>query len=234
MTTLQLEIALMNYLDIRRNLIVPNVTDMSNCPIYFETDILSLSNSGFASGFELKVSKADLKGDLKKSHIRNLYKLNYKSYLNIYFKGLKYFSYCVPEDLKEDALNQIPEYFGLFVCYLNRDGIYKIKQIRKPKMLFNYIWSNEDRYELSRLGSMRILNLKDRINNLENKYISYNVLATVHYRLPKDEGTIGVLCKNGDSDKSIISKAQKIFMSRTNIVHYGEWRWYIISKELLY
>ncbi len=175
MTTLEMEIALMRYFDIRKNLIVPCITNMSYLTL-FEIDLLVLSKSSYATAIEIKVSKADLKNDLKKNHISKLNASNFvngHSYRDHYFKNIKYFYYAVPEELKECALNQIPDFSGLLISkkvdWYNKD-IYvdKIIEVRSPKFLYSTKWTEKMRYDLARLGTMRILNLKQNINKLKD------------------------------------------------------------------
>lgn len=155
MTTLEAEITLMEMFDIRRNLIVPCITDMSFL-VKFETDLLILSESGYATGVEIKVSKADLKNDLKKKHIKNLGTktlIRGRTTKEWYYKNLKYFYYAVPNKLIEETKSQIPNFAGII-------DLDKRKIVRKPKTLFTTKWTEKMRYSLARLGSMRILNLK--------------------------------------------------------------------------
>ena len=62
-TTLVMEIALARFINPRVNLVVPNVSwGFFN----HECDLISISKSGFATEYEIKVSKSDLKADKKK------------------------------------------------------------------------------------------------------------------------------------------------------------------------
>ena len=64
-TTLEMEIALARFINPRVNLVVPNVSwGFFN----HECDLISISKSGFATEYEIKVSKSDLKADKKKKH----------------------------------------------------------------------------------------------------------------------------------------------------------------------
>lgn len=174
MTTLEMEIALMKHFDIRRNLIVPCVTD-SSFLTHFEIDILVLSKSSYATAVEIKVSKTDLKNDLKKNHISGLGDGNFMSagsYKEHYFRNFKYFYYAVPEDLKEAAIGQIPEFAGLLVSkkddyYHNGTMIDIVREVRSPHLLYSTKWTDKMRYDLARLGTMRILTLKQNILNLK-------------------------------------------------------------------
>lgn len=160
MTTLQMEIALMQYFGIQKHLIVPNITTMSGLTS-FETDLVVLTKAGYCTGVEIKISKGDLKADLKKKQWKDLDKVwNGITGFEYYFKIFKKFYYAVPIELKEDALNQIPSWCGLL--YVKK---FKVVEERTPKILFLNKWSEKKRYELARLGTMRILGLKSKILN---------------------------------------------------------------------
>jgi len=168
--TAKMEVLLMKYFDIRMNIIVPCVSDWSNLTL-FEIDLLILSKSKYATAIEIKISKADLKNDLKKKHINQIDKYLYNGKLGFdhYYENIKHFYYAVPEELKEEALDQIPSWSGLLIA--KRFGEHNhIVQIRKPKILFKTKWNDEMRFQLARLGTMRILNLKQ---NLINKTQSF-------------------------------------------------------------
>lgn len=180
MTTLEMEIHLMRYYDITQNLIVPNIQAWGSGLVRFETDLVVLSKAGFATGVEIKVSKADLKNDLKKDHIKDLNKvwLHGVTPLEAYYKNLKYFTYAVPEFLEEAALEQIPEFCGLLSCrkinytHNYHRGDYtkmEIHTIRKPKILFKVKWDYKMRYNLARLGAMRILKYKEMSNRYKKE-----------------------------------------------------------------
>lgn len=160
MKTLEVEIELMKYFDIRRNLIVPNVGTM-NMLVDFEADLLVLTGSGYATCIEIKVSKVDLKRDLEKKHIF-LLRTNY-NHFTYYYKYLKHFYYAIPKKLQEDALAQIPKFAGLLVLDYNDNDEIFVEEVRKPRILFKYKWSVLERYMLARLGTMRILGLKEKL-----------------------------------------------------------------------
>lgn len=171
MKIIDLEIALMNYLDIRKNLVVPNVTNQTNL-VAFETDILSLSKSGYASAFELKVSLADLKKDLDKKHIwmlNNDFGYGGKPAIMYFYSNLKYFYYVVPENLREKAIEQIPVFAGLLVA--ERISKYnkriEISEARKANVIYKKRWSPDMQYQLARLGAMRILGYKEKLRDLK-------------------------------------------------------------------
>jgi hypothetical protein len=163
-TCLDIEVAIMKEFNFRQNLIVPNITNMM-CILPFETDMFVLTNSGYAYGFEIKVSKSDLKADFKKPQHREFEQMhNGKTGLERYYGKFKYFYYAVPENLKEYALEIIPDFCGLWV--LNKPEYPQIRrfyQAKEPKKLFDRKWSEKERYEIARLGTMRIYSLKQAL-----------------------------------------------------------------------
>lgn len=162
--TLDIELAIMREFDFRTNLIVPNISSTMNV-VPFETDMLVLNKNSYAHGFEIKVSKSDLKADFKKRHHKEIDEFrNGKTGKERFYGKFKHFSYAVPEELSDYALGLIPAFCGLY-AFKKQDYPYigKFYCVRKPKRLFNYQWSNSERYEVARLGTMRIYNLKRSI-----------------------------------------------------------------------
>ena len=163
MKTIEIEIAIIKYLDYRQNLTVPNI---SWSFFNHECDLLSLSKSGYATEIEIKISKSDLKKDKEKWH-------------NHYSQLIKNFYFAVPEELKEYAINNIPKEAGLLIVskiendinlkiYGNTDKFhYSVTKIKNciPRK-YAKKWVDKDRYKLARLGTMRIAGLKEKILKL--------------------------------------------------------------------
>lgn len=169
MTTLEMEVKLMEYFDFRRNYVVPNLTRMSGL-VRFETDILSITKSGYATGVEIKVSKSDLKNDLNKRHWKAYNRLINKGGVHVYkekfFGKLKYFYYAVPPELVEDTEEQIPDWCGILTIGKRR----KIIIHRKAEFLYNYKYSQNEIHNMLRLGSMRIYSMKKKeLKNVKKK-----------------------------------------------------------------
>ena len=157
MKTIDIEIAIMNYLGIRQNLIVPNISwgmDLHEC------DILCLSKAGYATEVEIKVSKYDLFKDKEKWH-------------GHYDDKIAYLFFAVPESLKLIALAHIPKRAGLFIAEKKKsNGEISIVQIKSCLKNKNAVkWNNEERSKLGRLGTMRILKLKEKIRKLQNQQL---------------------------------------------------------------
>lgn len=168
-TTLDIELAIMNYFNFRYDVMVPNVSNMMGL-VPFEVDMLVLRKSDLAYGFEIKTSKADLRADFKKPQHTEIDIIHSgKTGLERWFGKFKYFYYAVPEDLKQLALELIPEFCGLMVFDEKEyPEISRFYIERYGKGLFNYHWSAKERYELARLGTMRIKNLKTIIVEHKN------------------------------------------------------------------
>jgi len=174
MNTLDIEVAIIKGFNPRQNLIVPNVAwgihDSHYTPLH-ECDVLILSNSGYATEVEIKISKADLLKDASKRHhhihglIRRLY-------------------FAVPEKLKEIALASIPDNAGLIVVSLKEvtnyhyhyggghtaytDTITRVETVRECKVNTKaQKWDDKQRYQLARLGAMRILALKQKLQKIK-------------------------------------------------------------------
>lgn len=171
MNTLDIEIAMMKHIGIRQNCVVPNVSwGISNL---HECDLLSLSQSGYATEIEIKITKADLIKDKEKSHGHN-------------HNHIKYLWFAVPEKLSEIAMDHIPERAGLYVLdkhyitydlYPSRGKIpyhrvrYNIKTVREAMVNKSaHKWSDKERLDLFRLGTLRILGLKESVAKVKYKY----------------------------------------------------------------
>ena len=161
-TTLEMEIALMEYLDVRRNTIVPNVSwgmELNNKPLH-ECDLLVLSKAGFAVEIEIKISKADLLKDKEKKH---------KHSHNL----IKFLTFAVPENLRELALKEIPKTAGLYVVerWRHYNG-YTVRNIRGAVQNKDAVrWNMEQRMKLLRLGAMRSLTLKKQVLKEKKKLL---------------------------------------------------------------
>ncbi len=144
---------MMRELNIRRNLIVPNVSwgMFLGARALHECDLLCLTKSGYATEIEIKVSKSDLMKDKHKEHghVHN---------------HIARFYYAVPKKLEETALQVIPERAGLFVVEKNHYRGHSValsKQCKRNKSAIK--WTNDERTKLAELGAMRILRCKEKI-----------------------------------------------------------------------
>jgi len=146
MKTIEVEVLLMKYFDVRKKLIVPNPSWGLNINLH-ECDLLMLTPSGYATEIEIKISKQDLLNDKKKNH----------GHLH---NHIKYFYYCVPHYLQEVAIKEIPERAGLIIISKNK----RVKIIKKASVNKDCVkWSIELMFKLAKLGTMRIVSLKEKL-----------------------------------------------------------------------
>mgnify|MGYP001810168423 CR=1 FL=1 len=151
MTARDIEVAVAKHFDYRRNLIVPNT--YWGIGLNHEADLLILSDAGYATEVEIKISRADLLRDKAKAH-------EHESGI------VKAFWFAVPEALAEFALANIPEEAGLLVVrdlkpsqisYHNpKVKIVRAAALRRSSRKF----TEAERYQLARLGLMRYWTLR--------------------------------------------------------------------------
>ena len=153
MKTLEMEIALIKHFNPRVNLVIPNV---SWGMFRYELDLVVMTKQGCLYEVEIKVSRADLKKDLQKRH----------KHIN---DKIKYLYFAITRPLL-DLIELIPKEAGVFVVEEGgKDYNSYCKLIREPKCKSEYKVTEQERYQLARLGTLRILGLKRKIINLQNK-----------------------------------------------------------------
>lgn len=158
LSMLEIELAIIRHpdFDIRKNVVVSNV---SFGLLDHEADMLVMTKSGYVTELEIKRSLADLKADFKKKHdhlceiIRHLY-------------------YVVPESLKDvtvDLLRKHERQAG--VLYYTEEG--ELSYHMTPFQVIPDAWPSyrklfiEEQYQLARLGTMRVWNLKKKMAKAE-------------------------------------------------------------------
>jgi hypothetical protein len=161
LTTVDMELALTTmpnrrtraYIDIRRELVVPNVHWGAGL---HECDLFVLSKAGYATEIEIKISRADLVQDAKKKHGH----VNYK---------IKQLYFAIPEHLVP-YIKYIPERAGILIVYYasSMAGPY-VKCIRTAKITGNFKYNLENRMQITRLGALRIWNLKSKVRKLQGQ-----------------------------------------------------------------
>jgi hypothetical protein len=159
--TIEIEVAIAKYFGVRQNLIVPNIswglTGMHEC------DMFIITKAGCAIEVEIKISKADLLADFKKGH-------NHKDRQN----RITEFYYAMPESLWEKCKDLIPEGAGVITCYRwvdykKRDRIDAHTKVKATRIKNARKLTQEERYSVARLGTMRIWSLKEKIIKLQNE-----------------------------------------------------------------
>jgi hypothetical protein len=149
-TSAEIEIAIAKYFDVRKNIIVPNV---SWGMFKYELDLCIVNITGrYATEVEIKISKSDLKADSKKKHNHDK---NNNFIKNLYFAMPEKMIGC--EDL-------VPEDAG--IIFVNKKGKVLVVKDPKPNKSAKK-WDDEKLYKLARLGVFRIWNMKEKIWDLQ-------------------------------------------------------------------
>lgn len=157
-TTLEIEARIAGHFDYRQNLIVPNISWGMNI---HECDLLVVSKSGYATEVEIKISKADLKKDALKKH-------NHEDRLN----RIRRLYFAIPESLR-DCIEFIPERAGILILSrgvsFGEDYLY-CKVFREARVNNSCRkFTEEERFNVARLGCMRIWGLKRKIIKAKRK-----------------------------------------------------------------
>lgn len=150
-SALQMEISIATYFDPRRNVIVPNV--WWGMGLNHECDLMVLTKSGYAYEVEIKISKSDIKADIKKrsghysNKIRKLY-------------------FSIPERLRP-YIDLIPDRAGILMVIEAGKYPGQVEKIREAKNLPEARkLTTEEQFNLAKLGSMRIWTIKQSIVDL--------------------------------------------------------------------
>jgi hypothetical protein len=141
----QIELAIAKYFNPRQNLIVPNV--WWGLGFNYELDLVVLTKCGYAYEVEIKVSRQDIKADLKKLHQHSSKRIS-----RLYF--------AVPDKLSDDE--NIPQDAGILSVTFN-NGKYVVRKIRESKRRDAKMFTDKEKLKLAELGAMRIWKLKSII-----------------------------------------------------------------------
>ena len=151
MTSQQVEIAVAQHFDYRRNIIVPNIS--WGMGLHYEADVVVLRASDYCIEVEIKVSASDIKADLKKHHTHDS-----ELFCELWF--------AVPEEL--DAHPDIPLRAGI----LSIGKRNRVTVSRKPQRnKLGVKWTVKQRLKLLHLASMRTWKLKQQMLKLKTKQI---------------------------------------------------------------
>lgn len=113
-----------------------------------ECDVLAINKIGYATEYEIKISKADLRADIKKDHCHS----------NDLIKST---IFVVPFELLDFALENVPENFGVGYLdvshYSDRDSFYLVTK-RKPISNKNAVkWNQEQINKIYQKAYFRFL-----------------------------------------------------------------------------
>lgn len=156
MKCIDIEVRLANHFGYVKNIIVPNV---SFGLFTHELDLAILWPSGWCDEVEIKISKSDLLKDQSKGH-------KHSDFQN----KIRYLYFAVPDNLKDIAIQSIPEHAGLISLKEESNGRgafwITVEHVRNPEKQFNSRkLTDKERYKLARLGSIRVWPLKEKEKN---------------------------------------------------------------------
>jgi hypothetical protein len=155
LTTLDIEIAVMEFFGVRQNLIVPNV--YWGMGFSHELDLLVITKSGYGIEIEIKISRSDMIADTKKSHKHNSPKIK-----RLYF--------AIPETLLDSCFDLIPDEAGILIVKQSRYGYYLPIKHREAKIKSRYKFSESERDKLLHLAAMRIITMKRQMRDMKESY----------------------------------------------------------------
>ena len=151
----EMEKALADHVDCRQNIVVPNV--------YWgftehECDLIVMTKSGYLWEIEIKTSKQDLLRDQKKKHGHRDEKI-------------KFLYFAIPQTLLiyQDL---IPERAGIITLKdedWNGRKYLSCQRQRFPLINSNYKLTDTERFQIARLGALRIWDLKRKLNKEAKK-----------------------------------------------------------------
>jgi hypothetical protein len=151
MNSKEVELAVVNYFGARKHLIVPNVS-WGFTGLYYEADLVVVTRAGYAKEVEIKVSRSDLLKDKEKKHNHDC-----RKFKELYF--------AIPKKLVKD-IEHIPDRAGILVCEkveYKGEYYYRAHLERNAKVNGGVKLTLADKYELARLGTLRIWNLKKKL-----------------------------------------------------------------------
>lgn len=144
-TSTDIEIAVAEYFDPRINLCVPNVA--WGADLNHECDLFVLMRSHCGYEVEIKISRGDMMKDTQKSH-------------GHFDSKLKRLYFAIPEHLLKHK-DLIPVRAGILL--IKYTGKWEVQEKRKAKDNGDYKFTVEERYNIARLGALRIWPLKKQL-----------------------------------------------------------------------
>ena len=141
--TKELEVLVADFFNVRTKLIIPNVS--WGFGLNYEADLVVVTKAKYAYEVELKVSKSDLKADMKK--IKHFFKS----------EVFKYMYYAMPEDIY--VPEYVPEHAGVLLAYKHGESWY-IRVEKKPAVNKVKALTDEQYKKLLELMAMRVWSMK--------------------------------------------------------------------------
>lgn len=155
-TSSEIQIAVAKWLDYRRLVVVPN---LSWGMLDYECDVAALTGAGYLYEVEIKVSKADLLRDRSK-----------RKWKSLTLSKMRKMWFAIPEKL-HDCQDLIPECAGILVV----DSAGRVEVARAaPTNVFAPKLNDDERFNLARLGAIRVWSLKRKVLDLTTRLMTFD------------------------------------------------------------
>ena len=153
----EIEVAVANLFDIRKNIIVPNVSWGFNI---HECDLFIVRNTGYCVEIEIKRSKADLKNDFDKVH----HHIDKENRIKEFYFAIPDYLYDSCKDLIGDnGLILVSKWTSNKKTYVRAVYHTKAKPIKNARKL-----TDIEILKILKLGVMRVWKLKEKLNKNNN------------------------------------------------------------------
>ena len=169
MTSADIELAIIQRWPPRQTLTVPNVT--SGLFDWGESDLIQVSDAGYVTEIEIKISIADLKREWQKRRWQ-------EHWVREWLNRIRYYWIAMPLELCEPAREHIPEWVGAGILGVSMKALheswafyrYQVKKVLRPA-------SNRtarpltlrERSQIGRLGTLRYWGLRETIDELQRQ-----------------------------------------------------------------
>lgn len=167
----EIEIAVANLFDYRRNIIIPNV---SHGFFYdgHEADILIVTPQNYVTEVEIKTSISDLKADFKKMNFHGIKNLQKNGYVSITTPIIAQLYYALPEDIYEQGseiiINNEPR-AGLIKIEKHEMRVKGTKEKCADRIRGCVPIPEQRKERLLHLAAMRVWSLKEQLDKKEKK-----------------------------------------------------------------
>lgn len=153
-TAQEIELAVAKRLDNRKNIFTARIQKGLD---FHEMDLVMLRPTGYATEFEIKITKSDLMKDKKKEH-------GHKS------DRIKEFFYAIPRELISVVISKFPKECGIIGVTRMPDFSLSAEVIREATPNPNARkWTEEERLKLLRLAYMRVWKLLEENIKLKQR-----------------------------------------------------------------
>lgn len=140
----------------RKRLCVPNTTEF----VPWEADLLAMTPAGYLDEVEVKLSQHDFMRDFtSKPGKHKVLSCAVGTVRNEKSRerAIARFWFAVPEEMRDFALQNLPQYAGLLVIRVHKGRYWRVDvAVEAPRRVWLRPLSTEERYNLARLGAMRL------------------------------------------------------------------------------